>query len=314
MAAMAGVGPDGTFGPSDNFGRVLNEALKRAPVALNGMRAQHVNVTYGEHDRNRFDLWMVTSKVPTPLVVFIHGGGFRRGDKALLYDSKTLSELLDAGISVAAINYRFASQSPDRVVGCLRDAARFIQFVRYHSELYNVDKNRIGCFGGSAGASASLWLAFRDDRADPKSEDPVARESTRIACAGATSTPSTSNVLAWVDILGISRDQAMGFARALGRLAEDEDLESPEFVRIRNESDPLRWMSADDPPIYLFNNETGEVPTHYGHMGHHPNHVKVLKNRASQLGIEVVAYAPEIGIKDPSGEDLVGFFVRLLKP
>ena len=38
--------------------------------------------------------------------------------------------------------------------------------------------------GGSAGAGISLWLAFHDDLADPQSPDPIARESTRLTCAG----------------------------------------------------------------------------------------------------------------------------------
>lgn len=57
----------------------------------------------------------------------------------------------------------------------------------------------------------------------------------------------------------------------------------------------------------------GETPTHYVHMAHHPNHARALKQRADKVGIEVVANAPEIGLVDPSGEDLVGFFICHLK-
>ncbi len=47
-------------------------------------------------------------------------------------------------------------------------------------------QNAHRCNGGSAGACTSLWLAFHDDLADPKSDDPVARESTRLTCAAVT--------------------------------------------------------------------------------------------------------------------------------
>ena len=313
MNAMAGAAPDGTFGPNDKFGRTINDAIKREPVANNGKRADHINVTYGDHERNTFDLWIADNAAPSPLVVFIHGGGFRRGDKSLVYDSNILSNLLDAGISVASINYRFAHQNPDGTLGSLEDTARFIQFIRYHAEAYHVDKDRIACYGGSAGAVASLWLAFTDDMADPYSPDPISRESTRLACAGATSTPSTSDVLQWVDILGITREEAIGFSKALGRIDDETDLYSEEGIRTRKQTDLLRLMSADDPHIYIYNSETGETPTHYGHMAHHPIHARVLKQRADELGIEAVVYAPEIGLVDPSGEDLVGFFIRQLK-
>ena len=36
---------------------------------------------YGPHERNVLDLWKAKSDQPTPLVVFIHGGGFRGGSK-----------------------------------------------------------------------------------------------------------------------------------------------------------------------------------------------------------------------------------------
>ena len=39
---------------------------------------------YGPHQRNVLDLWKAKSDKPTPLVVFIHGGGFRAGDKSNL--------------------------------------------------------------------------------------------------------------------------------------------------------------------------------------------------------------------------------------
>lgn len=66
------------------------------------------------------------------------------------------------------------------VKGPLSDAARPLQFVRSKATEWNVDKERIAASGGSAGTCSSLWLAFHTDMADPKSEDPVAHESTRL--------------------------------------------------------------------------------------------------------------------------------------
>jgi acetyl esterase/lipase len=63
------------------------------------------------------------------------------------------------------------------------DGGRAVQFARSKAKEWNIDKARIAATGGSAGAGISLWLAFRDDLADPKSDDPVARESTRLTCA-----------------------------------------------------------------------------------------------------------------------------------
>ena len=73
----------------------------------------------------------------------------------------------------------------------LHDAARALQFVRSKAAEWNIDKQRIGASGGSAGACSSLWLAFHPDMADPKSSDPVARESTRLWCAAVTGAQTT---------------------------------------------------------------------------------------------------------------------------
>src|SRR5437868_13372808 len=87
------------------------------------------NVHYGPHERNVLDLWKAKSDKPTPLVVYIHGGGFRAGSKETI--SPGLLTLLDKGISVMAINYRF---SPEVTFPAhYMDSARAIQYARAHA-------------------------------------------------------------------------------------------------------------------------------------------------------------------------------------
>ena len=64
------------------------------------------NAAYGQHERNVLDLWNAKSNRPAPLVIFIHGGGFSKGDKSGL-SPVLLQECLRRGISVAALNYRY---------------------------------------------------------------------------------------------------------------------------------------------------------------------------------------------------------------
>lgn len=67
------------------------------------------NVKYGIHERNVLDFYQAKSETPTPVAVYIHGGGFRKGSKDLLHRwyPDVLEKCLEAGVSVAAINYRF---------------------------------------------------------------------------------------------------------------------------------------------------------------------------------------------------------------
>src|SRR5689334_21069864 len=138
-----------------------------------------VNEHYGPHERNVLDLWKAKSDHPTPLVVFIHGGGFHAGSKADV-PAPLIDALLAKGVSVMSVNYRLSPgvAFPAHYMDC----ARAIQFARSNAREWNIDPKRVGASGGSAGAGTSLWLGFHDDLADPKSDDPVLRESTRLTC------------------------------------------------------------------------------------------------------------------------------------
>src|SRR5262249_30730909 len=137
-----------------------------------------------DHERQKFDFWQAKSDKPTPVVLLIHGGGWMGGDKTG-YGTKDIQPYLDQGISVASLNYPVILQAMEQKVeppvkGCLYDAARALQTIRSKAKEWNVDSKRVGATGGSAGACTSLWLALHDDLADPKSGDPVARESSRL--------------------------------------------------------------------------------------------------------------------------------------
>ncbi|MBL8866433.1 MAG: alpha/beta hydrolase, partial [Planctomycetia bacterium] len=73
------------------------------------------NVAYGEHPRQKFDFWQAKSDKPTPLVLLIHGGGWVNGDKST-YGTGAIKPFLDAGISVASVNYRFIQHAMEEKV------------------------------------------------------------------------------------------------------------------------------------------------------------------------------------------------------
>jgi acetyl esterase/lipase len=99
--------------------RGANQATKIEPTVS--------NVSYGEHERHVLDFYKAESSSPTPLVLYIHGGGFVRGSKDTI-NQETLKQLLDAGISVAAIHYRLAGEVP--LPASHEDAQRAIQTLR----------------------------------------------------------------------------------------------------------------------------------------------------------------------------------------
>jgi len=283
------------------------------PININGERATFENEKYGPHERNNFDIWLAKSENPTPLVIYIHGGGFVGGDKSKYYQSPDWPRFLENGISVATINYRFMNEAPYGILSSMNDSKRLVQYVRYYAQKYNIDKTNIACTGGSAGAGTALWLAFSDDMADTKNVDPVLRESTRLTCAGAFATQSTYDIFQWDRILGIplsqTSEQLHTIARAFGfKTAENIDLINE--TTIRKDLDFMGKMDKHDSPVFIFNRHKAGIPENQDDINHHPLHAKALMEKARQVGLEAIVYAPEIGIADPSGLDLVDFFLK----
>ena len=66
-------------------------------------------VRYGKHERNILDFWKAKTNKPAPVALIIHGGGWKGGSKERLDRFADANALLKAGISVAAINYRYVT-------------------------------------------------------------------------------------------------------------------------------------------------------------------------------------------------------------
>lgn len=232
-------------------------------------------VRYGTHARHVLDFWKAESTTPAPLAFVIHGGGWQGGEKERADRFVDVSALLKAGVSVVAINYRFIKMAeaegvkpPVKVP--LHDAARALQFVRSKAAEWNIDKDRVGAAGGSAGACSSLWLAFHDDLANPTAEDPVARESSRLQCAAVTGAQTTLDPLQMKEWTPNSKygGHAFGAGAFPNFLAAREKL-LPWIA----EYSPYALVSKDDPPVYLIYSAAPALgkeqrdPTHTANFG-----------------------------------------------
>ena len=286
----------------------------------------HANVEYGEHERSVFDIWLADSPKPTPLAIYIHGGGFRAGSKEKL-SQNVLNELLEAGISVASINYRYLSVNTPLPTSH-HDARRALQLMRSKAEEWNIDKERVAAFGGSAGAQICMWLAYSDEMAKTDSEDPIERESTRLTCVATSGGQTTNDIEFWQDmlatLLGPNIDPK-SFARPLGKITDPEQARIAtwgaktldESREIASRHSALSIVSADDPPIFMSYgmNPTANPPTDKtklrGWLIHHVNLGIALKEKTDALELEAHLKYPGAETKYSSQ---VEFFVdKLLK-
>lgn len=276
------------------------------------------DVAYGPHEAQKLDFYQAKSDKPTPVLFFIHGGGWLNGDKATF---NNMGQYLPAGISVVSINYRLIPQAEaDKAVppvkGPLHDAARALQFVRSKAVEWNLDKERIGVSGSSAGACSALWLTFHPDLADPKSDDPVARESTRPWCAAVVRAQTSLDPLQMIQWTPNNTygPHAFGFkgdaTKKLTPFAEflaKRDTILPWIV----EYSPYVLVSADDPPVYLFY----DTPPAFGkpekNPAHSANYGVGLVEKLKSTGIEHELVYP--GAADVKHADVRAYLVEKLK-
>jgi acetyl esterase/lipase len=280
---------------------------------------------YGaDSERQVLDLWKAPSSAPAPLVVLIHGGGWKQGDKRG-YGTSSIRPFLDAGISVAAVNYRFIDQAMDQKVeppvkACVLDAARAVQTLRARAADWNLDPSRVAATGGSAGACSSLWLALHDDLADPASPDPVARQSTRLLCAAVTGAQTSLDPVQLREWMSnaVYGGHAFGFAakdrtrpQEFDLLLENRDRVLP-WIR---EYSPIELLTEDDPPLYLDypNQKTAPVaggkepdPTHSALYGIR------LAEKAKALGVTCIVAYPA-GAKDEVHGSPTRYLIAALK-
>jgi acetyl esterase/lipase len=146
------------------------------------------DVAYADHPSALLDL-MVPRDIerPMPLVVWVHGGGWRSGDKA---DRAQAQRLLCRGYALASINYRLSDAAifPAQI----HDVKAAVRFLRSIASNYEIDPTRIAVFGSSAGGHLAALAGSSDG--DPALED------LALGSAGAS-----SRVQAVVDWYGPTR-------------------------------------------------------------------------------------------------------------
>ncbi|HCO92488.1 MAG TPA: lipase [Phycisphaerales bacterium] len=260
-------------------------ALQAQPAGRRGPQnaPTMADIKYGPHKRNVLDFYQAKSDKPTPVAMYIHGGGFRGGSKNSV-NQRMLRGLLAAGISVAAIEYRFVADKP--LPAAHHDSLRALQFIRSRSAEWNINKKRIGAFGGSAGAQICMWLAFHDEMANSESSDPLKRESSRLKCVVTNGGQTTMEFDWWKKwVPGYDkphRDRAEVFG----------DVTDEELGKIVEDISALSLITADDPPIFMSYGMKPDdpIPTdparEQGWKVHHVIFGIKLKEKMHQLGIE----------------------------
>lgn len=318
--------------PEADVGEVpeLELVPEEAPIDVPDGTQWYRDVAYDDSSElNTFDILIPESEVPTPLIVYIHGGGFTGGNKASIYNNQAdaLWTWLDEGVAVATINYRLLVNNDTLgVIKALQDSTYCLQFMRYYADSLNIDPTRVALFGGSAGAGTSLWIGANADMADPGADDPVERMSTRVRAVALSATQGTYDIVRWetdvfvdfgltLELMAAAEPALLDSLASFYGLGDIDSgrvlaaLESPEIIDYRQSVDMLSLLDESDPPVWIQSNGPGAMPNSIGTLYHHPNHGREIRERAQEAGVEVHARLPNIGIEDDDFPPLVDFLL-----
>lgn len=188
----------------------------------------------------------------SPLVVFIHGGGFGGGDKfhVLRRDALGVARgLTHAGVAFASIEYRLTDGGATTVNESVADCKDAVRFLVKHAADYNLDPDRIGTFGESAGGNLTLTTALGADQdypCDPSLDGPHGR----IRCVAAYYGP-----VSFVDPAlrkGSNFEHPERLVSILGgRLEEKREL--------ARKLSPIELLRPDSPPIFLAHGDADKI-------------------------------------------------------
>lgn len=173
---------------------------------------------------------------PFPVVVFIHGGGWRAGDKSMFRDG--VFGVAQQGCAAVSVQYRFAPKHT--FPAQLDDVKDAVRYVREHAKEWKIDPDRVVTMGGSAGAHLALLLATTGDE-DPKD----AKTSSAVKAAVSIAGP--------VDLTKHYPDASRSMVEDMLGQDRKADREAQE------KASPLFHLNAGDAPVLLIHGTKDEL-------------------------------------------------------
>lgn len=182
------------------------------------------------------DVYQPVSEMPLPAIMMIHGGAWRSGTKfTMLRHARRMAR---AGYVVVAINYRLAPAWPWPAQ--LHDCRTALAWMADNAAVYNIDPDRIGVFGYSAGGHLAAMLTLAGDVGFEEEGEATVRPLPEIRAAAIGGTPAE---FSWIDPDANSLKYWLGGSRE-------------EFPDRYLKASPVTHASAGDPPMFLFHGTT----------------------------------------------------------
>ncbi len=266
----------------------------------------HRNLVYASVGERKLllDLYLPSGAAePVPVVIWVHGGGWRKGSKEGI--SRT-HELMKRGYAVASVGYRLSGEAT--FPAAIEDSKAAVSFLRLNATKYGVDPDRFGAWGSSAGGHLVALLGVTND--------------VRVFDTHQVSSKATSKVQAVCDWFGPTDFLRMNDFK--GRIDHDAaGSQESEFIggpiqenreKVAR-ANPITYVSESDPPFLIMHGEVDQSVPY--------NQSELLYAALEKAGVEATLYKVvngDHGFRNAvdSQEKLIemtaDFFDRLFKP
>jgi acetyl esterase/lipase len=196
----------------------------------------------------KMDIYLPAARGPYPVVVLIHGGGWIIGDKQEYRTSAKTEALLSRGYAVVAVNYRLSNVA--KYPAQIQDVKAAVRFIRSVAAIYNLNPNKIGAWGTSAGGHLTALLATSGGVNSLENfAMGDAAQSSRIQAAADWFGPTD---FLQMDAQSVTQGCGAGghnLASSPESMLMGYAIQTqPALVQLAN---PITYVTSDDPPIYI---------------------------------------------------------------
>jgi acetyl esterase/lipase len=205
------------------------------------------DVVYGHKDGMAltFDIFKPKTHTNGAAIIFMVSGGWISNYIPPAQALPRYQELLDAGFTV--ITLRHGGSPKYLIPEIVADVRRGVRFIRFNARRWDIDPNRLGVYGGSAGGHLSLMIGLASDNGDPAAKEDFMKESDRVAAVVAyfppvdlrpfvrgLNPPPTGTVLDRFPALNFEKERAADFS-------------------------PVLFVTSDDPPTLLIHGDKDQL-------------------------------------------------------
>jgi acetyl esterase/lipase len=209
---------------------------RRLPDAIEA----HRDLAYAGTDnpRQKLDLYLPKKRAsdkPLPVIVFIHGGGWRNGDKGR--GSRVLSYVASGEYAGVSVGYRLSNEA--QFPAQIHDCKAAIRWVRANAKQYNLDADRIGVWGTSAGGHLVSLLGTSGGLKELEGDlGPHKNVSSRVTCV--------VNYFGPQNFMTMAQKQNDNASTAVASLLGGTAKEKPDAAK---SASPVTHVTRDDPPF-----------------------------------------------------------------